>query len=430
MRNKITVNLADLVASNIISQETAEKISRFYQEEDSSQNKLIIVFGILGAILVGLGIILILAHNWDEMPRALKTFIAFVPMLVGQGLCAYTLFKKQESITWREGSAIFLFIAVGACISLISQIYNIPGKLSSFLLTWMLLCLPLVYVMRSSIASLAYLVGITYYASEIGYWTFPNSEPYIYWLLLLLVLPHYYYLYKNKPWSNSMLFHNWLVPLSITITLGTVAAKNGEWLLIAYVCLFGLFYLTGKMPFFKNQKYLANGYAILGSLGTVGILLAMTFDGFWKELVSEDFAILSPGFFVAALLFILAAAFLFWKIKNIENYKPLPLEMAFIVFAVIFATGLASPILATVLVNIFVFAIGLLTIRQGADMNHLGILNYGLLIITALVICRFFDTNIPFVFRGILFLLIGTGFFLVNFWMLKKRKEIERNSQS
>jgi hypothetical protein len=55
-------------------------------------------------------------------------------------------------------------------------------------------------------------------------------------------------------------------------------------------------------------------------------------------------------------------------------------------------------------------------------MNHLGILNYGLVIISILVACRFFDTDMSFVLRGLIFVSLGLGFFAVNYWMIKKRK--------
>lgn len=67
-----------------------------------------------------------------------------------------------------------------------------------------------------------------------------------------------------------------------------------------------------------------------------------------------------------------------------------------------------------------IFIIGILTIRKGAKKNHLGVLNYGLLIITALVICRFFDTDLSSIIRRLLFVSVGIGFFLTNYWMLKK----------
>ena len=68
--------------------------------------------------------------------------------------------------------------------------------------------------------------------------------------------------------------------------------------------------------------------------------------------------------------------------------------------------------------------VAILTIREGAIRNHFGILNYGLLIITGLIICRFFDINIDFVLKGFLFVLVGLGFFFANMWMMKKKKKV------
>jgi len=68
--------------------------------------------------------------------------------------------------------------------------------------------------------------------------------------------------------------------------------------------------------------------------------------------------------------------------------------------------------------------VAVLTIREGAIRNNLGILNYGLLIITGLIICRFFDINIGFVLKGLLFVLVGMGFFFANLWMIRKKKKV------
>lgn len=418
-------DIPELLKAGVISEETADNIRAFYQEkEGQSSRRLFIVFGVLGAILVGLGMVLIIAHNWDEMSRMTKTGLAFLPLLLGQVLCGYVLVKKQDSVAWRESTTAFLFFAVGAIISLISQIYNIPGNISSFLLTWLLLCLPLVYVMKSSIASLLYLIGITSYAVETGYWSYPSSESYLYWLLLLAILPHYYLLYKEKSHSNFMIFHNWLIPLSVIITLGTVAKGTGELMFIAYISLFGLIYLIGELDFFTKQRPRSNGYKILGSLGTIILLLILSFSEFWEDLRGEDFSfnavIRSPEFLASAILSLLAAGLLSLQLKNRSLNDIKPIAPVFILFIIIFMIGLSSS-LSVVLINMLVFAIGILTIREGAKLDSLGILNYGLLIITALVVSRFFDTDLSFVIRGVLFVSVGIGFFATNYWMLKKR---------
>ena len=425
----IIKDIPKLLNAEIITQDTADRIQDYYKnKKGSSTNRLFIVFGILGAILVGLGTILIIAHNWDELSRATKTLFAFLPLVVGQALCVYSITNKHNSDAWKESGTAFLFFSVGASISLVSQIYNISGNLSSYLLTWMLLCLPLLYVMKSSIASLLYLIGITYYAGEVGYWSYPSPESYLYWLLLILALPHYFLLYKKKPKSNFMIFHNWFIPLSIVITLGTVADKMEELMFIAYFSILGLFYLVGDTAFFSLQKLRNNGYKILASLGTIVLLMILSFDWFWEELRNKDLQfseiITTPEFLASTIISLLATGLLYLNQKNKSLKKINPLAPVFIVFILIFILGLTSSI-SFVLINIYVFVIGILTVRDGAKQNSLGLLNVGLIIITALIICRFFDTDLSFVVRGISFMSVGTGFFFTNYWMLKKRKTNE-----
>ena len=91
----------------------------------------------------------------------------------------------------------------------------------------------------------------------------------------------------------------------------------------------------------------------------------------------------------------------------------------------IFVIGFFSSLSAIILINLLVLMLGLLIVRKGAQKNHLGILNYGLLIITALILCRFFDAEISFITRGIMFVLVGAGFFAGNYLMLKKRRSHE-----
>lgn len=422
----ILKDLPELQKANVINEETAHRIREYYDGRNgASTNRLFIVFGIIGAILVGLGIILIVAHNWDQLSRGLKTVIVFLPLIIGQILCGIALFKRPDSIAWREGASAFLFFSMGACIALVSQVYNIPGETGTFLLTWMLLCFPLIYLMKSSITSLLFICGITYYACAVGYWTYPLSQPNLYWLLLLGVLPHYHSLYREKPQGNFMTFHNWIIPLSLIISLGTMAQKTGELLLVAYSSLFGLLYLIGNFYFFRNQKARNNGYKILGYLGTIILLLVMSFHGFWESLRIDHYifseVIATPEFIVSAVLSLMAGAALYFQLKQKNISSVDPIAGIFLLFIITFIIGIFSPI-AVILINLYILILGILNIRKGAVKDHLGILNFGLLIITALVICRFFDTNISFVFRGIMFVIVGASFFAANFFILKNRK--------
>ncbi len=425
---KLINELKELREAGVIDPDTANRIYAYYESKKSNgANRLVLAFGILGALLVGLGIILIIAHNWDSLSKTVKTVFAFIPLLIGQILCAYTLLKQSDNKPWREGGAVFLALSIGASISLVSQIYHIMGDMSSFLMTWVLLALPLVYLMRSSMTSLLYLIGITSYAMSKGY-GYPNDPAHYYWLLLVFILPYYYQLWHKQPRSNFATFHHWFVPLSVVISLGATADTLGVFYFMGYFALYSLFYLLSQERSLAAQPLLANGYRAIGSVGIIVLLMVFSFWDFWGEIQrkvrSLDELLLTPEFWVSASLIALATALLIRQIKQQGIQSLSPASWIFVPIFPLYILGWFSSVTA-VIVNIIILAVGVHTIQKGAKEQHLGTLNYGLIIIAALVTCRFFDTDMSFIMRGVLFVLVGAGFFGANFWMLKQKKNEE-----
>lgn len=422
MANKFAAELAELVRAKVITPDTARDIQRYYESGvRANPGKLLTIFSILGAILSGLGIILILAHNWDDLSQFTKACLAFLPMLIGQLFCGFALVKKPENAGWRESASVFLFLGIGASIALVAQVYNIPGNLESFVLTWMVLALPQVYLIRSSVTSLLYISGITYYGSfAIEYWDDANYD---YWLLLAAIVPYYYRLLQSKPSQNFTFFHHWFLCLSIMICLSRFCDGGGDLIYLSYLSLFAIYYFIGSRPFFQTQRQRNNSFSIIGQIGTIFTLLLLTFERHLSFHTAEAgwiTFITGPKHltFITTALLTLTAIVLFFK-KNHAHYKRIRIiDIAFLLTTVLFCTGDLSHIGA----NILVLLMGLSEMRRGSQQNNLGILNFGLIIITILVICRFFDTEFSFVVRGTLFILVGLGFFLANYLMLKKRK--------
>lgn len=415
--------LPKLVKEGVISQEVSDSIFNYYQKEKTpDQSRLMLVFGVIGAILVGLGIILIIAHNWDDFLRPLKTGFALLPLIIGQLACGYTILRKKESPAWREASTSFLFFAIGSCISLISQIYNIPGEMGSFLFLWMILFLPIPFVMKSSVGSLLFLIGSSFYALNVGYWEFPDTPPYWYLFFIAVTLIFYLQLKKQKPESNALVFLNWLIPLSLTICLGSFSIHHEEILFLAYMSMFAIFTQIGNTESLVNQPARNNAFRIIGWLGSVTILLILSFDAIWEDIRREIYQyselITAPEVYTTLLVSI-AAIFLAYRAfaKNKLRIN----EILFFVLLLIYILSSHSSF-AFVLVNLLLFTFGLLTIISGTNQRSLMLMNSGLLIITALIICRFFDTDLSFVIRGVLFLSIGFGFFIANYQLLKKKK--------
>lgn len=428
---KIRNELQQLHEAGLISADQVAAIEGYYAgQNQDSPNRLLLIFGVLGALLVGLGIILIVAHNWDELGRNTKTILAFIPMLIGQGLVAYTLRKQPDSTAWKEASSTFLILAVGACISLVSQIYHILGSMSDFLLTWVILSAPLIYVLRSSMASLLYLIGVSWYVFEAGYGYYDDhTASWIYLGLLAVILPHYYQLYQKDEGNNYLSFHHWLVPISLLIALGTFTQEDGEWLFIGYFSLLGGFYLLGQNLLNRSQRGIRNGYLIIGSAGMIGMLLLFTFHDFWEEILSVKWSTIFrvPEFYASLIVTVLAGGLHYWLLQKEQVDRKNPLNWTYLLFVPLFFIGLSEPRIGMLITNLLVFLVGLFHIRLGVQRDHLGILNFGLLIITALVLCRFFDTEISFVIRGLLFVLVGAGFFYANYRLLQKRKHQNTN---
>lgn len=418
--------LPELIEAGIISSETADAIEAYYEKKrESSPNRVLIAFGILGALLTGLGIILIVAHNWDNFSQVTKTFLAFLPLLIGQFFAGFTILRRSESSVWKEASAVFLIFALGACISLVSQIYHLLGDLSSFLFWWTLLSLPLMYLLRSSMASLLFWCGTTYYGCQAGYFEWNHTASPWYWLFVVAALPYYYQLSKRAAASNFANFHHFIVPISLVTVLGTESHTHGAFMFVAYFALFGLLNLVGT--WIKQWSPMSNisGYQIAGKLGPLGLLQWFSFLGSWGALHFKDKPehwVWGQEFHLFILLLLLQVALMLYlhyrsKARVWSAFNLLPFA-----FTLLFFLGMVYPLISAVLVNLLLLAIGILTIIEGSRENSITTLNIGLLTLTGLLMSRFFDLKIDFVVRGILFILVGIGFFMGNYWLIKKKK--------
>lgn len=410
----------------VIDQSTAERIRAHYAADaEQSGSRLMMALGILGAIITGLGIILIVAHNWDDLSRLTKTIFAFVPMLLGQGLCVFGLLRKTPSRGLHESAAAFTVLAVGACISLVSQIYHIDGDLASFLLTWMLLTLPVLYVMQSSATALLYVAGITYYGCQYGYFEYPRQAPYGYLLLMAGVLPFYLRKLKREKTGNFLSFLNWFIPISLTIVLGAFSDNAEEVLLLGYMSLFGLFSLIALLPPFAEAKPRNNGYGMLGMGGTLVLLLVLTYEEMWSEVWHLSMTRLWSLELLVAGLLTLAGTALILRLRHVGmGHRVEPQHYMFLFFVPLFVLGLTTNV-SNAVTNFLVLYLGIVFIQKGTKANHLGWLNFGLLIIAMLAACRFFDDRITFALRGLMFIMVGAGFFVANYKLIKARRKNE-----
>jgi hypothetical protein len=240
----------------------------------------------------------------------------------------------------------------------------------------------------------------------------------------LTLIPYYYYLILKQPTSNAVSAFNWLLPISITISLGGIAHHNEELMFIGYMSLFSLFYLIGKLDVFAQNKPINNGFRFIGTIGALVILFISSFKYFWEMFGKSNLEFkLSIPEYLTAILLSFAAAFLFLfqnKSKSIISIDFF--GSIFILYIALFNLGFHYILLPLVLTNLLILGIGIFFIYKGIQSVQLSTMNFGLIILSILIICRFFDTNLSFVNRGLVFISIGVGFFFANYKMIQKNK--------
>lgn len=420
----ILKELPELVANNVITTSTAKDIENYYALKKEPQgNALLTVFGTLGAILVGLGIILIFAHNWDTFSQTTKTLLALLPLLSFQALTAYCIVKEKSSL-WKDASGTLLFFAIGASIALVAQIYNIPGNNSSFLFSWILLGIPLVYILRSNTLAFLQIIFITYYAVETGYFNPERPWPYLFFIAALI--PFYLKQIKTTPESNSVSILNWLLPLSGIISLAAFIKNNSEWSfsIIIYIAFACMLYNIGMLPYFRERKTRRNGYLCLGLVTIVALLLTTSFRWYWDEIMYKE---LPTPIIIAWIAFIvlgISVAFAAKRGKHDIN----PFQAVTVLLPIIFFAGMADPFIPVILVNILILVLGVGCIKLGISKLDFKVLNFGMVMISTLIVCRFFDTSGSFIIKGLLFVAVGVSFFVTNYILIQKKKNNPVNS--
>jgi hypothetical protein len=416
--------LPALVEKGVLTADAAERLRGHYSEAEAAQegrNWIGLVFSVLGALLVGAGIILLLAYNWTDMPRPVRAVLAFVPLLAGQIGAGRVIWLSRDGPASREGWGLFLALSVGACIALISQTYHLGGEFDTFLLVWMILCLPLALLLRAVLPAILCIAGFTWWAVL---WQDDGGSGLWLWVLLAAVLASSMeILLKEREGQRSTLL---IFAFSIAILVATglsLAAntKAGIWGL-TYMSLFSLMYVGGglvqdRLPGARNSLRL------IGALGVLGLSVALTFSPVWKELGWGDFHVASlkgVGWLSArGLPFIYAlAALVVWARAFGGNRRDLCwLGAAPLVLVAGFSL---RSVPASALFNLYLFTAGVAGVVIGVRERRLGRVNIGMLVLLLIITLRFFDSDIGFVAKGVVFILLGAAFLVANI-MLSRR---------
>ena len=115
-----------------------------------TQGRLVTILSTLGSVLVGLGVILFFAANWQEIPRPVKLAMILIAIPAVYGIGYWLRYLRGYQ---RVGTAVILLACLlyGAGIHLVAQAYNIPVNDPKLFLYWFVGVLALAYLTRSQV---------------------------------------------------------------------------------------------------------------------------------------------------------------------------------------------------------------------------------------------------------------------------------------
>lgn len=147
----------------------------------------------IGALAIGLGIVSVVAANWEDIPGLLRlaVHLALIAGLLG------VLFLREEGLAARSPWVVEGLVFVTAALGLtffghLGQVYQTASPLWQPLVAWLALFAPLLLLTgRSWPSALAVLGGAAWtawdYASEGRYFSAGSTAPLWWWLWLALV---------------------------------------------------------------------------------------------------------------------------------------------------------------------------------------------------------------------------------------------------
>ncbi len=374
-----------------------------------------ILFSSLGAVIAGLGVILLLAHNWDVIGRIEKLAIVAGSVLATHitGLFFFRSTERERPLG--EGICLFGSMLFGAGIWLVAQIYHIDEHYPNAFMVWGFGCLLMAVVMPSIPQAILGTILVTIWSvAERGEFGTPMllapflvvgisgfmAYRYRSRLLLAVVIPAFYLTYgfvhprgECTPWMVYLTIMSWSATM---LALSYLVRRNGR--------------------FTESNLVLA----VCGWLPYAGVLYVMAFPEASREIFDWERHAMGWMHFVYWLLPVLACLFFWgivvrdWVSGNVERREgELGMEVFLIPLTVLLAMAdlfylrilggwvVAGPF------NLVLIVIAASLVASGCRYGLLRTTLLGTILMVLVIVTRYFDLFESLLVRGLVFVIMG-----------------------
>ncbi len=422
-----------------LEQEAPKWIERGWMDESSLKALLehygsqggakrsVIILSLFGFLLLGLGLILILAHNWEMMGRSERLLLSAGLLLLGQGAGIYAWKKGGENRALREGAAILWVLLVGASLALIGQTYHLGGEFRDLLWAWMLLGLLIPFLLKADGAALFLLAGITALLLE------GHQEGWmegVSWLALALFGGYYAWRYSMGREGHALALLGWGLALSLSILWAhhhyshhAVSAIEMVWL---HLLFSWILWAVGR-ELHQGLRLYHRPFEFIGKLGLWVVLLGALPLGGWEalsqEVIPRFLGMENPWILLMGVAYLVFVSFIWWRRKGVEGgwiFEVMPLLWA-LVLGIFLSFGALR---AMLFFNLAAVVGAVFMILYASKKEHTSGINEGMAILLVGILIQFLDSHLGLVGKGLAFILVGGAFLLFNLrFRFKNSKE-------
>lgn len=131
----ISKKLDQWLQAGLLTPAQYEAISSYELAHPQRTNTWLYSFMVLGALIIGLGVISLIAANWAYIPETVKLSVAFaLLMILASGI--YWQYPNRKTGLWFEIFLVSFLIMCLATIGLIAQIYHLGEQWYHALVLW------------------------------------------------------------------------------------------------------------------------------------------------------------------------------------------------------------------------------------------------------------------------------------------------------
>lgn len=422
--------LPEWVDQGIITSGQKAQIEQWLDERQGRLPGMIFWISLLAGVLVALGIMLIVAHNWDNFPHTVRLALSLIPALAGTGLMLFAALRRFENLIWMELGSLLQLIGLGASIALISQVYHVNGSMESYLYAWLMVFTPTQILLSGRLSLLFYLILSTWFVCAAGYNASPDVRAMNIGWMLLVMSYSVRNLYDGNRSVSLLRAFSWLFPPCLALGFGTLGFKGGhpELLFLAYAALIGWSIMAGENIKNVDDRYRINGFRFFGRLGLMILFSLFSYKFFWEKVVHEELFgsntgfVALPLFWIGVVFLVCLPLYLLLRVDRGVGLTKTPEILAVLLFGIdFFLLGKFAPLAGMIITNLMMLGLGLYYLQKGISEQSLLWLNYGLFWLAVLLICRFSDMSQGYLARGLFFIGIGMLLFMVNLFFIRKR---------